>query len=111
MKRKVLSLIIAVSIAITACGKAETTAKEQSIEETTNAETISQESSTTAAISVDENLFTVEITVAKEWLGSEITQESLDLNVIKNGFESATLNNDGSVTYKMTKKKHFFLEF
>lgn len=113
MKRKLLSLIIAVSTVLTACGSTETTVEKEQpvIEEATTVETVSEElstedNSTTAAISVDENLFTVEITVAKEWLGEDVTQESLDLNVTENGFESATLNADGSVTYKMSKKKH-----
>jgi hypothetical protein len=35
-----------------------------------------------------------------------VTQESLDNDLADNGFRSATLNDDGTVTYTMTKAKH-----
>lgn len=45
------------------------------------------------------------ITLSSDFLGEEITQESLDKNRGRE-YSSATLNEDGSVTYKMDKKQH-----
>lgn len=50
---------------------------------------------------------TVEITIPSDYIGEDITQETLDTAVEQaDGFESATLNADGSVTYVMTETCH-----
>ena len=56
-------------------------------------------------IEVDENLFTMELTVPADFVG-ETTQEELDQTAEEEGIKSITLNEDGSATYVMTKKKH-----
>lgn len=56
-------------------------------------------------ISVDEGLFSVEITVPADFVG-DTTQAELDAAVQENGYKSATLNTDGSATYVMTQKQH-----
>ena len=56
-------------------------------------------------ISVDKQLFDVTLTIPKEYVG-ETTQEELDLTVKEKGYKSATLNEDGSVTYVITKAQH-----
>lgn len=38
--------------------------------------------------------------------GTEVTQEDLDQTIEEEGWKSATLNEDGSITYVMTKEKH-----
>lgn len=114
MKKKLLSLIIAFSAILTACGQnTDTTVEKEpsSVEETATIEVGSEEpstaeSSTSTALTVDENLFTVEITLPKDMLGEDVTQESLDQSATENGFKSITLNPDGSATYVMSKKKH-----
>lgn len=112
MKRKLILLFLTISIISVACGRTETTIEKESQadSDTIVQESFSEESSTevssTSAISVDENLLSVEITISKDFLGTEVTQESLDQSLAENGFDSATLNDDGSVTYKMSKKKH-----
>lgn len=66
-----------------------------------------QESNTpNESVSVDKSLFTVELTIPSEYIGEEVTQESLNAKVAEDGFKSATLNADGSVTYVMTKDQH-----
>lgn len=57
-------------------------------------------------LDVDQNLFDVEITIPESFLDEGITQEDLDAEVKESGFQSATLNEDGSVTYIMTKAQH-----
>lgn len=50
---------------------------------------------------------TVEITIPSDYIGENITQEELDAKVEQtDGFKSATLNADGSVTYVMTESCH-----
>ena len=62
-------------------------------------------SSETRSVQVDENLLTVEITVPKEFVEEGTTQETLDAS-LADGIQSAVLNEDGSVTYVMTKARH-----
>ena len=43
---------------------------------------------------------TVEITIPSDYIGEDVTQDELDAAVERtDGFKSATLNADGSVTY------------
>lgn len=50
---------------------------------------------------------TVEITIPSDYIGEDVTQEALDAKVEEaDGFKSATLNADGSVTYVMTEACH-----
>lgn len=49
----------------------------------------------------------VEITIPSDYIGEDVTQEKLDAKVEQaDGFKSATLNADGSVTYIMTEACH-----
>lgn len=91
--KKLLALLLALAMAfsVTACGG-----------ETSETE----ESSDNSTVEVDENLLSVEVTVPVDFVEEGTTQESLDSLVAEKGFKSATLNDDGSVTYVMTKGQH-----
>lgn len=54
----------------------------------------------------DQKLSPVEFTVPADFVEGETTQEALDAQVNENGWKSATLNEDGSVTYEMSKVQH-----
>lgn len=56
-------------------------------------------------IETENGIFFVSITLPADIVGEEVTQESLDAKAGEN-YISAKLNDDGSVTYKMTKKQH-----
>ena len=56
-------------------------------------------------VTTENGIFYVTITIPADMVGAETTQASLDAEAGKN-FTSAKLNDDGSVTYKMTKKQH-----
>ena len=58
------------------------------------------------SIEVDQKLFDVELTIPADFIDGGTTQESLDEEVEESGFRSATLNEDGSVTYVMTNAQH-----
>ena len=109
----VLSLMAALMIS---CKKEDET--EQPIETTQEASsestddissTKNTEEATTAeavAPTVEQNLFSVTLTIPAEY-AEDITQAELeDLENTDKGVKSATLNEDGSVTYVMTKQKH-----
>ncbi len=56
-------------------------------------------------IQTENGLMYVSITLPAEFVGEDITQESIDANAGET-YTSGKLNDDGSVTYKMTKKQH-----
>lgn len=56
-------------------------------------------------IDVDKGIFDVTLTIPADFAG-DVTQEQLDETAKENGYQSATLNSDGSVTYVMTKAQH-----
>lgn len=53
------------------------------------------------AVSVEKGVTYITVTVPKEFVGEDATQSSLDKKAGKR-YTSATLNKDGSITYKMT---------
>lgn len=56
-------------------------------------------------IDADKGIFDVTLTIPADFVG-EVTQEELDETAEQVGYQSATLNDDGSVTYVMTKAQH-----
>jgi len=56
-------------------------------------------------IETENGLFYVSITMPADFVGDDITQETIDANAGES-YTSGKLNDDGSVTYKMTKKQH-----
>ena len=117
MKKKFIALLICTSIIFTGCGSAPSASSDNPEEETTNAESedsSSDEGSEEAEessdldslgdIEVDDDLFDVTITIPADYVSST-TQEELDAEVAEVGCK-ATLNDDGSATYVMTKKQH-----
>ena len=96
---------------MTACSgnsQTATTATSTSVTtDQTSAEANTESVSDLSAISdinVEKELFDVTITIPSDYIG-ETTQDELDKTANENGYK-ATLNDDGSVTYVMTKKQH-----
>lgn len=56
-------------------------------------------------IETENGLFYVSITLPEAFVGEDVTQASIDANAGRT-YTSGKLNDDGSVTYKMTKKQH-----
>ena len=68
-----------------------------------------EEESNDSKIEVEKELFDVTITIPSSWYEgteTEITQEDIDEKYSGEGYKSATLNDDGSVTIVMTKSQH-----
>lgn len=129
MKKMVLAVLV-LSMVITACGApaevvetVETVAETESqnkVEETTVLEVSSEtqdevqsESDTEdnpiediGKIETEQGLFNVTLTIPASMVGEGKTQEDLDVVCKEKGYKSATLNDDGSVTYVITKAQH-----
>lgn len=119
MKRKILVLSLLAMLLLTSCGSQELTttpsagkeesnsAIEESTAETTSSEETGELSELDAlgSVEVEENLFSVELTIPADYVG-ETTQEELDTIASENGYKSIKLNADGSATYIMTKSQH-----
>lgn len=102
--RKVINLVLA-SLLLAGCGSAavEPTGTPEPTSSQTAAPTATPDP--TPNVEVDEGLFLVTVTLSPD-LAEGVTQEELDAERQKLGYVSATLNEDGSVTYVMTKKQH-----
>lgn len=57
-------------------------------------------------VDIAEESADITLNIPAKWLGEDITQEYVDGQVQESGCKSGTLNEDGSVTYVMTKKQH-----
>lgn len=111
--KKVLYLpLLCVVLSITACGGSSTNDKNETSLAENTATTIStteqsvpeKETSSSNNLEVEKGVFDVTINIPAEYMG-ETTQEELDKNAKEEGYK-AVLNDDGSVTYTMTKKQH-----
>lgn len=112
MNKKIIAIFLSIALLFTGCGSpssAETTTKPSAVAETSIA-TASTESGDMSDIEalgnvdVEKELFDVIITIPATY-EEGTTQEQLDEQAKENGYK-ATLNEDGSVTYVMTKSQH-----
>lgn len=117
--KKFLAILLSVSLitSLTACGGSADTSSGSSSASQSIAEDESSESGDNiddsawdelealGNVETENGILTVSITIPAELVGDEITQEELDANS-DNSYISAKLNEDGSVTYKLTKQQH-----
>lgn len=112
-----LSLAVVMSMSLISCGGTDTNENSSSAtlpsDATSSASDDATESSAESTediaalgdIEVEENIFDVEITIPADYVEST-TQEEVDQEAAEAGVHSATLNEDGSVTYVMSKAQH-----
>lgn len=112
MKRKqVGALALCLCLCLTACGgpaSSASTAASSTVSSTSTASSALMSDSEVEAlgdIETEEELFDVTITVPADLMQGK-TQEELDQEAAEEGMKSATLNEDGSVTYVMSHAKH-----
>lgn len=75
---------------------------------TTNSDADAENTEEAGGIEVDESLLTVDITFPESFVSmgeTEMTQETVDASAAEQGYLGGKLNDDGSVTYTMTKLK------
>ncbi len=116
MKKKLITLLLVSALTVSGCGDSDTPAANAPAEtEAPAAETPENESSEADSeniseldslgdVEVEQQLFDVTITIPADYVEST-TQEELDEAVKEHGYK-ATLNEDGSATYVMTKSQH-----
>ncbi|MDY5882076.1 MAG: zinc ribbon domain-containing protein [Roseburia sp.] len=67
--------------------------------------TLNNTTETTDQFAAEKGLFNVKLTIPSDFMQG-VTQDDLDKTAKENGFKSATLNDDGSATYVMSKAQH-----
>ena len=105
--KKLLTLLLSSAFILGACSGDEET-KEENTEATTVAESgeaEEPEESTEGGVDVDKGLFNVEVTLPASLFEGE-DMEAVIADAEAEGAKEATLNEDGSVTYKMSKSEH-----
>lgn len=97
MKKLLLSLVVLVFI-VSACGQEKTSSEKET--EKSNVEKTDSES-----VNVDKGLFNVEVTLPASFFEGEDIDQVI-ANAKEEGIGEATANEDGSITYKMSKSQH-----
>jgi PBP1b-binding outer membrane lipoprotein LpoB len=92
---KKIVMILATLTLLTACSSKETSKKE-SKEDTANKE---------ESVEVDKKLFNVEVTLPASMFEGE-SLETIEADAKESGVKEVTENEDGSITYKMSKSVH-----
>jgi PBP1b-binding outer membrane lipoprotein LpoB len=92
---KKLLMVLVTLILLAACSSEETSNKE-SKEDTAKKE---------ESVEVDKKLFNVEITLPVSMFNGE-SLETIKADAKENGIKAVTQNDDGSITYKMSKSTH-----
>lgn len=98
--KRIISLFLAIIMVLSlcACGAGNGTSGQETAAD-------GEQASENSAIEVDEGLLSVEITMPATFFEEE-TPEDILAAAEENGIEDCTINEDGSVTYKMSKAKH-----
>lgn len=111
MKNKIVLMILAVTLAISGCGSTSkpvstesASAESQNESDTDDSQVESSDLDALGDVEVEKELFDVTINIPSDYI-SATTQEELDEAVAELGCK-ATLNEDGSATYVMTKQQH-----
>lgn len=107
MKKKIVTILLISTLALTACGKESQVQSSDSSTQTQETSTSDKKNDTSKAdtIDVDKNLFDVKIIIPADLVG-ETTQDELDAQAKESDIHSITLNDDGSATYVMSKSQH-----
>jgi len=109
MKQRILPLLLSIALVFAGCSSTEETVVERNPESATETVTETVVSEESAETLVDEKLFSVDVTIPASFYqeeGEEMTQEKVDEIVATSNFKSGVLNDDGSVTYTMSKNQH-----
>lgn len=113
MKKKIVITLLTAVLVFSGCGNSdapvnpstETSETEMSTETEVSTKADISELDALGDVEVDDNLFSVELTIPADYVG-EATQDELNATAEENGYKSITLNEDGSATYVMSKSQH-----
>ncbi|WP_053590890.1 hypothetical protein [Bacillus sp. FJAT-22090] len=102
MLKKLIAFLIVLVFIVSACGTNETSKEKETEKETENGKVEKAESQ---SVNVDKGLINVEVTLPATFFEDQDINEVI-ASAKEEGFDEATANEDGSVTYKMSKAKH-----
>ena len=114
MRKKLFIVLLTSSIIFSSCGnKPDNSTTSSKTAAPSNTETPKDTSSSDTLddlesigdVEVEKTLFSVELKIPADFMGGT-TQEELDKTAKEHGYQSITLNDDGSATYIMTKAQH-----
>lgn len=104
-----ISVLLAIGMlfSFAACGAVEQTEAPAPVAaEEKNGESTEDATEDGGGLEVDRGIFNVTITIPASFIDEDKTQEDYDALAKEKGYKSATLNDDGSVTYVMTRAQH-----
>ena len=98
-------MIFIMSLSMCSCGNEEKEPVQETVSNTWIETEEVVEKKSNEGIEVDENLLSVEITLPATYF-EDMTPEEIKVSAEENGISECIVNEDGSVIYKMSKKKH-----
>lgn len=108
MKKAITMLLaITLTISLVSCGKEKTTTvlPDSSAEQSVTSDDSTSANQDEQSISVNKNIMTVDVTFPASFYEGK-TDSDIQAEVEANGFKKYVINNDGSVTFTMSKAKH-----
>lgn len=107
--KKAMAMVLALTLLLAACGQSGAPAP-ASASRSTDAPPASSvpaaPDSGTGRVEVEQDLFDVKLTLPADLVGEDVTQDTLDALAQEKGYQSITLNEDGSATYVITHAQH-----
>lgn len=105
--KKITVFLLSSALILGACSNEKEVAEEdtETKDAAVSSETKEAEENGEGGVDVDKGLFNVEVTLPSTFFEGEDT-ETVVANAKQQGIDEATVNEDGSVTYKMSKSKH-----
>jgi len=100
MKRLLsLLLVLGIAFSLVGCGS-------DAPQQSTPNNDEPQQTENNAAVQVDENLLTIDVTIPESFFDEDMATFDPDAYAKENDFKSAAVNEDGSVTITMSKSRH-----
>lgn len=105
--KKIVLILLGSILLLSACSSDEETTKDNEVSksESVNSETSDVKENHDGKVNVDKGLLSVDVTIPASFFEGE-DMDTVIANAKQDGIDEATLNDDGSVTYKMSKSKH-----
>jgi len=98
LKKMLFAILMSVLLTLTACSPSNDSNKEEK-------QAVKKTEETGGALEVDKGLLAVEVTISATFMEGEDI-DNVVAEAKKDGIKDVTKNEDGSVTYKMSKAEH-----
>ncbi|WP_035507186.1 hypothetical protein [Halobacillus karajensis] len=105
MKKQMMAMFLILTLFLLAACSSEGESKGKNEETSANAKETEQESNEKESVDVDKGLMNVEVTLPESMFEGE-SIENLKAEAEEEGIKKVTQNEDGTITYKMSKSTH-----